>query len=100
MTDRTDIAMVDPELELTFGPRTLHCSGTLSVRTRHHVLEAMDWMLRDTPQRVELDISGLHIADTDGANTLAVLQRMVNDAGAELRWRGLDTRRLSDRVEL
>ncbi len=87
-----------PVLELTFGPRSLECVGTLDTRTRRHVLEAVEIVLQDGPPSVDIDISGVRVADADGANTLVALQRMVKDAGASLHWRGLDAQLVSDGI--
>lgn len=83
-----------PELELTFGylPLSLRCQGTLDARTRHHLVAAVDELLAKGSSRiVVIDISHLHVADVDGANGLSRVQRMVRDAGARLRWEGLES---------
>lgn len=98
MGDRRDIAEINPELELTFGSHTLQCAGTLDGRTMRHVLEAMEFVLRGNPVTVDIDISGLHVADADGAITLVALQRMGNEAGIKLHWRGLDAQLVSDGI--
>lgn len=90
MADRTDIAEVDPVLELTFGPSSLACAGTLDISTSRHVLEAVEFVLGGKPHSIGIDVSGLHVADADGANALVVMQRMAREAGVELHWRGLD----------
>lgn len=93
MADPADIAEIDPVLELTFGPNSLTCAGTLDVSTRRHVLEAVEMVLDDVPSTLGIDVSALEVADADGAQTLVVMQRMVRDAGVRLRWRGLDEQR-------
>ncbi len=90
MADLTDIADIDPVLELTFGPFSLECAGTLNFSTRRHVLEAVEVILDGRPSSIGIDVSGLEVADTDGANALVVMQRMVREAGVSLRWQGLD----------
>ena len=95
---RTDTAEMVPDLELTFGPRTLQCVGKLDCRTKRHVLEAMELVLQGAPASVDLDVSGLFVADADGANTLVLLQSMVEAAGVDLHWRGLDAPHFSDGV--
>lgn len=90
MADRVDITEVDPVLELTLEPSSLECAGTLDFSTRRHVLEALEVLLERRPPEIGIDVSHLQIVDADGANALAVMQRMVSDAGARLRWQGLD----------
>jgi anti-anti-sigma regulatory factor len=90
MGDRRDIAEIDPVLELTLGPNSLVCTGCLNTLTRRHVLEALEVLLDSTPQNVDINVSGLHVADADGAHALVIMQNMVGDAGASLRWRGLN----------
>lgn len=90
MANRTDIAEIDPVLELTFGSCFLECTGTLNFSTRRHMLEAVEVVLDGRPSCIDIDVSGLHVSDTDGANALAVMQRMVCQAGVSLRWQGLD----------
>lgn len=90
MADACDIAAVEPVLELTIGRTSLECSGTLSTRTRRHVLEAAETLLAGS-LAVTVDVSDLYVADVDGANTFARLQRMAREAGAELHWVGLES---------
>jgi hypothetical protein len=96
--NRSDIAERDPVLELEFGPCSLQCAGTLDSRTRHTVLEAVEVVLLGNPPNIAVDVSGLRVADADGANSLVILQRMIRDAGVNLQWRGLDTLRLSEGI--
>lgn len=91
MADRTDIAEMDPVLELTLGPGSLACAGTLDALTRRHVLEAVKVVLVEEPPIVDIDVSALRVADSDGANALVAMQRMVRDAGVGLHWRGLES---------
>lgn len=102
MTDREDIAAVAPMLQLTldYMHPSLRCAGTLDARTRGHVLEAAEVLFARRPSRIVIDITDLHIADVDGANALAHLQRMARDARAVLRWQGLDADRLRGLVPL
>jgi hypothetical protein len=92
MADRTDIAEIGPVLELTLGPGSLTCAGTLDALTRRHVLEAVEIVLFEEPPMVDIDVSGLRIGDNEGANALVVIQRMVRDAGVGLHWRGLESK--------
>ena len=92
MADRTDIAEIGPVLELTLGPGSLTCAGTLDALTRRHVLEAVEVLLFDEPPMVDIDVSGLRIDDNEGANALVAIQRMVRDAGVGLHWRGLESK--------
>jgi anti-anti-sigma regulatory factor len=87
-----DIAAVAPVLELTldYVPASLRCAGTLDVRTRRHVLEAIAELLAGKPSEVTIDVEDLHVTDTDGANAFAYMQRMVREAGVILQWNGLD----------
>jgi ABC-type transporter Mla MlaB component len=94
VADVADIAAVDPALELTLGQHSLVCRGTLDARTRPYVLDAAATLLARHPGFVNVDISELRVADVDGANTFAKLQRLARDAHAELRWRGLQSGRL------
>ena len=94
MADVLDIAAVDPALELTVGTDSLLCRGTLNTSTRSFVLEAAEMLLAHRPPVVTIDISELHVADVDGADTFVHLQRMTREVGVELRWQGLDSDRL------
>ena len=94
MGDRRDIAEIDPVLELTFGPCTLECAGTLNSMTRRHVLEAVEVMLDGKPASVRIDVARLRVTDTDGANALLAAQRKIRGAGVRLRWQGLEDARL------
>lgn len=93
MAHETDIAAVAPTLELTldYELTSLRCAGTLDTRTRHHVIDAVDELIAGEPGGIVIDVAGLYVADVDGANTLAEVQRMVRDAGCRLRWQGLDS---------
>jgi anti-anti-sigma regulatory factor len=94
VADVADIAAVDPALELTLGQHSLVCRGTLDARTRRYVLDAASTLLARHPGFVTVDISELRVADVEGANTFATLKRLAREAGAELRWRGLQSERL------
>lgn len=89
-----DTAPAEPLLELTMLPGSLACAGVLSRRTRRHVLEAVQLILEGETSTLVVDVSELQIADVDGANALAHVQRMVREAGAALCWRGLDSSHL------
>ena len=89
-----DIDDVTPVLELSLGPASLECAGTLRGRTRHYVLEAAELLFSGGAVAVTIDVAGLSVADVDGANTFAYLQRMARHAGVELRWVGLEPGRL------
>jgi anti-anti-sigma regulatory factor len=93
MTYQPDIAAVAPTLELTldYAEVSLRCAGTLDTRTRGHVVDAVDELLAGEPASIVIDVADLYVADIDGANTLATVQRMVRDAGIRLRWQGLDS---------
>lgn len=88
-----DIAAVGPALELTldYPERTLRCSGTLDGRARRHLVEAVGELLVGGPPGITIDVAQLTVADVDGANALAHVQRLVREAGARLRWQGLDS---------
>ena len=98
MADRTDIAQIDPDLELTFGPHTLECAGTLSVRTRPHVLEAMETVVQGRPLTVDIDVSALRVADREGVTTLVDMERIAWEAGIKVRWRGLGAQHVPNEV--
>lgn len=87
VADARDIAAVDPPLEL---PTSLQCSGTLSGRTWPQVLKATKTLLARWPPTVTIDVSDLYVADVDGANTFARLQRMGRKEEVELRRVGLE----------
>lgn len=94
MAYEPDIAAIAPTLELTLNysprPTSLRCVGTLDARTQRHMLQAVDELLAVGPSHVTVDVRDLRVADSDGANALTLVQRMVRDAGAILRWRGID----------
>lgn len=94
MQDVRDVDVVTPALELTLGPRSLECAGTLRGRTRHYVLEAAEQLFASSASGVTIDVARLCVADVDGANTFAHLQRMARHAGIELSWVGLEPGRL------
>ena len=94
MADTSDIHEIDPVLELMLSPCSLECSGTLNVETRHHVLEAVEMVLDGKPLSLDIDVSRLLVADTDGANALVAVQRMVREAGVTLLWQGLDAEKM------
>lgn len=96
MAFEPDIAAVAPVMELTISylDRSLRCTGTLDGRTRCHLVEAVDELLASEPPFVVIDVGELHVADVDGANALALVQRKVRAAGGRLRWHGLDSDRL------
>jgi|GEM_PF-6924400 len=96
MADRMDIAEIDPELELTIGPCTLECAGTLNARTRGYVLEALEVVLQSEPPSVDINISDLRVADADGATALIAVERIVREAGVKVHWRGLDAHDATD----
>jgi anti-anti-sigma regulatory factor len=87
--DARDIDLVDPILELTLGPTSLRCAGTLDARTRHHVVEAAELLLRRQPQAVTVDVADLTVLDDGGAETFARLEALALDAGVELHLVGL-----------
>lgn len=93
MALQSDIAAVGPALELSldYVQASLRCVGTLDTLTRRHLFEAVDELLMDVPARITIDVTDLQVADVDGANALANVQRMVRDAGSRLRWMGLDS---------
>jgi ABC-type transporter Mla MlaB component len=70
---------------------TVRCAGTLDRATRHRVVEAVGELLKAGPACVVVDVGELHVADVDGANALAAVQRSVRAAGVKLRWQGLDS---------
>jgi hypothetical protein len=47
-------------------------------------------VLDGQPQSTGIDVTGAHVADADGANSLAVMERMVCEAAVTLQWWGLD----------
>ncbi len=85
-----DIAAVQPVLELTLEnePRSLRCAGSLDARTRVHVVEAVEELLKDAPTRLTVDIDGLRVIDDDGATALTCIQDMAHAAGVPLSWTG------------
>lgn len=95
MADRTDIAAMDPVLELNLRPGSMECRGTLNARTRRPFLEGVQVVLIGKPAVVWVDISCLIVGDADGVNALRLVQSMVREAGATLSWRGLDAGRLA-----
>jgi anti-anti-sigma regulatory factor len=92
--DVYDVDAFAPVLELTLGPASLECAGTLRGRTRHYVLEAAELLFASSASAVTIDVAHLSVADVDGANTFAHLQRTARSAGVELRWVGLEPGRL------
>jgi anti-anti-sigma regulatory factor len=93
MAYEPDIAAVAPTLQLTidYADGSLRCAGTLDARTRRHIVEAVDELLAAGPAFIVIDVGELHVADVDGANALANVQRTVREAGVRLRWQGLDS---------
>ena len=79
------------ELKPSYVATSLHCSGTLDAGTRHDVVEAVAALLAGEPSTITIDIGELHVADVDGANALAHVQKMARDAGTSLQWEGLDS---------
>ena len=92
--DVREVDAVAPVLELALGPASLECAGTLRGRTRRFVLEVAEQLFAHGASAVTIDVSRLCVADVDGANTFAHLQRMARDAGVVLRWVGLEPGRL------
>ncbi|MDA8312935.1 MAG: STAS domain-containing protein [Actinomycetota bacterium] len=68
---------------------SLRCVGTLDARTRSRLVSAVEQVLRFRPRAVTIDVEELRLADRDAAAALAQVQRMVEQSGATLRWRGL-----------
>lgn len=98
MPYRPDVDAMAPILELGIdyaGP-SVSCVGDLDVRTKHHLVEAVGELVATTGERAEIaiDVSRLHLADLQAANTLAEVQGMVRAAGMRVRWRGLGSDRL------
>jgi anti-anti-sigma regulatory factor len=91
--DAGDVDAMAPALVLTLdfsvSATSLRCVGTLEGRTRHHMVAAVEQMLRPRPHGVSIDIGELDLADDDAAGALIEVQRMVGDAGAVLRWHGI-----------
>ena len=96
MAYEPDIAAVGPALELTldYPGKKLRCTGTLDSRTLRHLVEAVGELLVGAPSSITIDVAHLTVADVDGANTFARVQRMVREAGVWLRWQGLDSDQL------
>lgn len=85
----SDVAAMNPELVFSLDPPTfLRCVGTLNGRTRHHLLEIVEHMLRSGPGTITIDVEELRLADVDAANALTRVQRRVKDAGASVHWLG------------
>lgn len=89
MADTFDIAAIDPDLELTIQSASLRCSGTLSRRTCPYVLEAAATLLAARPPILTVDMSAVHVADDEGANTFVHLEQMARSAGVDLRRVGM-----------
>lgn len=102
MPYQPDVDAMTPTLELTldYAKRKLRCTGTLDRRTRRHVVEAVGELLAVTPSSITVDVAHLAVADVDGANAFAHVQRMVREAGVRLRWQGLDSDHLRGIVPL
>lgn len=96
MAHEPDIAAVAPALELTLDHpgKTLRCAGTLDGRTQRHVMEAVGELLVGPATGLTVDVACLTVADVDGANTFARIQRMAQEAGVRVRWQGLDSEQL------
>lgn len=95
MAHHPDVDAMSPTLELTIdnvGP-LLVCAGRLDVHTRGHVLDAVAELLERKPSHVTVDVGGLEVADSEGANALARVQRRARDAGISLDCLGLDADR-------
>lgn len=102
MPFQPDVDAMAPTLQLAlnYPKRELRCIGTLDSRTRRHVVEAVGELLVDVPPSITIDVARLTVADVDGANTFAHVQRMVREAGVRLRWEGLDSDHLRGIVPL
>lgn len=102
--DVLDIAAVAPTLELTLDdpirPASLHCVGVLDAKTSHYVLEAVEMMLRQAPATITVNVRRLRVADDEGGNTLAQIQRIVRATGVVLRWHGLGADHVRSAPEL
>lgn len=94
MTHSPDIAAVAPMLELTIRftseAPSLRCTGTLDARTRDHVLDAVDELLRASPSLIVIDVTDLQLSDFEAADALAEVQFRARQSGASLQWQGLD----------
>jgi anti-anti-sigma regulatory factor len=98
MTTDTDIAALDPVLALAIEHDTasLRCAGRLDGRTGPHVQAAVEELLARGPSCLTIDVRALVVADADGADALAHVQRRARDVGVTVRWRGLDAARLHE----
>lgn len=96
MADEPDVSGSEPAAGLTVDcdRGVLRCAGTLDSRTRRQVVDALDELLATRPAFIVVDVGELHVADVDGANTLAAVQRSAREAGVRLRWQGLDSGQL------
>jgi anti-anti-sigma regulatory factor len=94
VADACGITAIDPALELTLVPTSLRCTGMLSTRIRGHVMEVAEMLLERRPPTVTIDVSGVYVADVDGADAFARLQKTARETGVELRWVGLESDRL------
>src|SRR5579875_1937584 len=85
-----DIVSTDPVLVLTIDfPRSIRCVGTLDEVIGHHLVDAVDEMLRARPITISIDIEKLRLADSGAAAPLNEVQRRAKLAGTALRWHGV-----------
>lgn len=80
------------EVEISFGGQgstsTLHLAGALVSSTRGTVLDALTVLLAERPARLIIDLREIHTCDDP--DVITYMAQAVRDAGASVKWVGLD----------
>jgi ABC-type transporter Mla MlaB component len=96
-----DIVSTNPVLVLTVDPpSSLRCIGTLDRVIGHHLVDAVDEMLRARPPAITIDIEKLRLADNGAAAPLREVQRRANRAGTAVHWHGVGADHLRQAPDL